>query len=239
MTVIQGTPFDDTLLGTLGNDFLYGWQGNDFLNSADGDDILYGDEGNDSLTGGNGNDLVAGSQGNDVLDGSNGNDILYGGQGEDVLIGGLGGDRLFGDAGFDSFYLEWGADTVTGGKDKDTFILFPTLGGGTLTEAAIINDFNPLEDELELTGGLTFEGLNIFQGTENYAKDTIIQDRNTGRYLAILRNVATPSFVPEATGDIPTQETAVPAEAATEQPLITFAGPSPGISPTTPPGNQP
>ncbi|MCT7974589.1 Calx-beta domain-containing protein [Laspinema olomoucense] len=237
MTVIQGTPFDDTLLGTLGNDFLYGWQGNDILNSADGDDILYGDEGNDSLTGGNGNDLVAGSQGNDVLNGSNGNDILYGGQADDILTGGLGGDRLFGDGGFDSFYLESGADTVTGGKDKDTFILFPTLGGGTLPEAAIINDFNPLEDKLELTGGLTFEGLNIFQGTGFYAKDTIIQDRNTGRYLAILLNVATPSFVPEAIAETPVEETEIPTAEATEQPLIIFARPERVISWIAQPGS--
>jgi hypothetical protein len=236
MTVIQGTPFDDTLLGTLGNDFIYGWQGNDVINGADGEDILYGDQGNDSLTGGNGNDLLAGSQGNDVLDGDNGNDILYGGQGEDVLIGGWGGDRLFGDAGLDTFYLEWGADTVTGGQDKDTVILFPTLGGDSLAEAAIITDFNPLEDELELANGLTFEGLNIFQGTENYAKDTIIQDRNTGRYLAILLNVATPSFVPEAIADTPVEETEVPAAEATEQPDIVFASPSLVMSPITQPG---
>ncbi|MCT7958467.1 hypothetical protein [Laspinema palackyanum] len=236
MAVIQGTPFDDTLLGTQGNNFIYGWQGNDVLTGADGDDILYGDEGNDSLTGGNGNDLLAGSQGDDVFDGGDGNDILYGGQGDDILIGGLGGDRLFGDSGFDTFYLESGADTVTGGKDQDTFILFPPLGGNTLVEAAIITDFNPLEDELELTGGLTFERLNIFQGTGFYANDTIIQDRNTGRYLAILLNVATPSLVQEATEDIPT---AVPAEAATEPPLITFVSPSPGISPITPPARAP
>ncbi len=235
MTVIQGTPLDDTLVGILGNDFVYGWQGNDILDGADGDDILYGDQGSDTLIGGNGNDLLAGSQGDDVLDGGDGNDILYGGQGEDVLIGGFGSDRLFGDAGFDTFYLEWGADTVTGGKDKDTFILFPTLGGNTLAEAAVITDFKPLEDQLELSGGLTFEGLNIFQGTENYANDTIIQDRNTGRYLAILLNVTTPSFVQEVTGDIPREETAVPAEAATEPPLITFASPSPARPPTTPP----
>lgn len=236
MTFIQGTPFDDTLLGTANNDVVYGWQGNDFLQGGDGDDILYGDEGNDTLIGGPGNDLLAGGQGNDVLNGGDGNDILYGGEGDDVLVGGLGGDRLFGDAGFDTFYLEWGADTVTGGKDKDTFILFPTLGGISLAEAAIITDFNPLEDELELANGLSFEGLNIFQGTDNYANDTIIQDRNTGRYLAILLNVATPSFVQEAIAETPAVETAVPAEEATEQPDIVFASPSVVMSPIAQPG---
>ncbi len=239
MTVIQGTPFDDSLLGTLGNNFIYGWQGNDLITGAEGEDILYGDQGNDSLTGGNSHDLLAGGQGNDVLDGGDGNDILYGGQGEDILIGGLGGDRLFGDAGLDTFYLEWDADTVTGGKDKDTFILFPTLGGDSLAEAAVINDFNPLEDELELAGGLTFEGLNIFQGTENYANDTIIQDRNTGRYLAILLNVATPSFVPEATEETPVEETEGSAEEEAEQPLITFTGPRLVMSPPTEPETPP
>ncbi len=236
MTVIQGTSFDDSLFATPGNDFIYGWQGNDVLNGVDGDDILYGDEGNDSLTGGNGNDLLAGSQGNDTLNGEAGNNILYGGAGDDILIGGLGSDRLFGDGGSDTFYLEWGADTVTGGKDKDTFILFPTLGGSSLAEAAIIRDFSPLEDELELTGGLTFEGLNIFQGTENYANDTIIQDRNTGRYLAILLNVATPSFVQEAIAETPEAETEVPSEEQTEQPDVVFAGPSVVVPPVAQPG---
>ncbi|AFY81787.1 Calx-beta domain-containing protein [Oscillatoria acuminata] len=236
MTVIQGTPFGDSFLGTPGNDFIYGWEGNDVLNGAEGDDILYGDQGDDTLIGGPGNDLLAGGQGNDILNGGEGNDILYGGAGDDILVGGLGSDRLFGEAGLDIFYLEWGADTVIGGQDKDTFILFPTLGGDTLVEAAVITDFNPLEDELELANGLTFEGLNIFQGTENYANDTIIQDRNTGRYLAILLNVATPSFVPEATEETPAEETEVPAAEATEQPDIVFASPSVVMSPITQPG---
>ncbi|HEY9838020.1 MAG TPA: calcium-binding protein, partial [Vampirovibrionales bacterium] len=243
MAVIQGTPFDDTLLGSAGNDFIYGWQGNDVLTSANGDDVLYGDEGNDSLTGGNDNDLLAGSQGDDTVNGEAGNDILYGGQGKDVLIGGLGSDRLFGDSGLDRLYLESGADTVTGGKDKDSFILFPTLGGNSLLEAAIITDFNPLEDALELVGGLTLEGLNIFQGTENYANDTIIQDRSTGRYLAILLNVATPSLIQEKITENPTEPTAEDPQ----QPPIIFAGPSLGTPSTPPtttppvtvPGNQP
>ncbi|MCT7958469.1 Calx-beta domain-containing protein [Laspinema palackyanum] len=236
MAVIQGTPFDDTLLGTANPDVVYGWQGNDFLQGVEGDEILYGDQGEDTLIGSLGNDLLAGGLGNDVLNGEAGNDILYGGAGDDILIGGLGGDRLFGDTGFDTFYLEWGADTVTGGKDKDTFILFPTLGGGSLAEAAIITDFSPLEDQLELTGGITFEGLNIFQGTGFYAKDTIIQDRNTGRYLAILLNVATPNLLKEVTGEIPPTEIAVPAEEAREQPNVVFATPSVVISPIAQPG---
>ncbi|GET41562.1 hemolysin-type calcium-binding region [Microseira wollei NIES-4236] len=90
-----------------------------------------------------------------------------------------------------------GADTLTGGAGNDAFVMgrrfdtpgFRTTGGPTLTDADWILDFTSGEDVIELIGGLTFEELNIFSGNGAYAGNTIIQDKGTGEYLAILQGV--------------------------------------------------
>ncbi|MEB3831702.1 beta strand repeat-containing protein [Phormidium sp. CCY1219] len=235
MTVIQGTSVEDSLTGTSAADFVYAWPGNDFLDGGAGDDILYGDKGNDSILGGNGNDLLGGSQGNDSLDGGEGNDILYGGAGDESLIGGLGSDRLVGDGGNDTFLLDFGGDTVTGGKDRDTYILAPTLGGDTEAQAAIVTDFNPSEDEVQLTGGLTFDRLNIYQGIGIYRNDTIIQDKDTNRFLAILLGVPTPTML-QAAGIEPSPE--APEEPEAPLPDLSVFGSAPSDPETPPPGEQ-
>ena len=51
-----------------------------------------------------------------------------------------------------------------------------------------INDFNPLEDSLALSGNLSFEDLTFEQGTGLSFRDTLITIDN-GRLLAILVNV--------------------------------------------------
>ena len=52
----------------------------------------------------------------------------------------------------------------------------------------VINDFNPLEDFLALSGNLTFEDLTFEQGTGLSFRNTLITIDN-GRLLAILVNV--------------------------------------------------
>ncbi|RWK04170.1 cadherin domain-containing protein, partial [Mesorhizobium sp.] len=58
--VINGTPFDDYLLGTAEADTINGLEGNDTLVGGQGDDILNGDEGHDTLIGGQGDDIFNG-----------------------------------------------------------------------------------------------------------------------------------------------------------------------------------
>jgi len=89
---IQGTNFDDRLIGFNAADDLRAEGGNDFLSGGNGNDILGGGTGNDSILGGAGNDSLLGAGDNDTLDGGAGNDTLTGSQGADRFIGGTGFD---------------------------------------------------------------------------------------------------------------------------------------------------
>ena len=59
---------------------------------------------------------------------------------------------------------------------------------GELGNIDVMNDFNPLEDFLALSGNLTFEDLTFEQGTGLSFRNTLITIDN-GRLLAILVNV--------------------------------------------------
>ncbi len=160
----------------------------DFLLALDGDDRLFGLEGND---------FINGNQGDDFINGNQGHDTLHGGQGNDVLRGGQENDFLFGDLGDDTLYGDLGADTLTGGSGNNVFAIarrddfpgFRSTGSANLPEADWIMDFKHNLDRIYLEGGLAFEDLHIFQGTGAYASHTIIQDRITADYLAILNGV--------------------------------------------------
>ncbi len=171
---IEGTKFDDILLGTdqkdnisalEGNDTLAGNQGNDILDGGKGNDEIYGGAGNDNLFGDEGNDILVGEEGNDFLDGGNGKNQLYGGIGNDGLLGGKNEDFLDGGAGADFLNGGAGADTLSGGAGADYFY----LDGNSLTKD-IITDFNLGESDRIITynnllfGDLSFSGNNILLG---------------------------------------------------------------------------
>ena len=186
---IFGLSGDDVLGGNQDNDFLLGNKGNDTLYSGKGDDTLTGGQNNDILFGDIGNDTVFGDRGSDEVLGNSGNDVLYGGKEDDLVAGGVGDDILFGDLGNDTLLGDRGSDTITGGDGNDTFYLGEGTGGFSLIEADIINDFNIEQDEIGLLNLLTFDDLNIYQGTDEFVSDTIIQNKNTNEFLAILKNV--------------------------------------------------
>ncbi len=110
---------------------LHGGSANDEFSRVNGS--LFGEGGNDSLT----------VEQTGKLFGGAGHDQLFAGTGDNVLEGGAGEDRLWG---------KGGNDRLNGGAGSDRFIL------GTDTEAfysngqAWIEDFNPLEDVLQLKG---------------------------------------------------------------------------------------
>ncbi len=132
-------------------------------------DNLAGGTANDNIRGGAGNDYITGGDGNDTLLGESGNDIINGGRGNDSVFGGSGSDRLFGDQGDD---VLTGADSavgrgvgeidrLTGGPGRDRFVLGTTQGAfysdgnistSGLSDFALITDFNPLEDTIQLSG---------------------------------------------------------------------------------------
>lgn len=203
---ITGESGNDTILGDLGSDTLIGDRGDDVIFGApyedvdfagDGKDLLYGGQGKDTLFGGADNDLVSGNEQSDIVYGNKGNDTIYGGQSNDTIYGGQENDQLFGDKGNDVLWGDLGVDTLTGGSGDDVFVIgrrndvagFLSTGGSTIAQANTITDFGDGLDLIALTGGLTFDDLDIFKGTGENVANTLIQDKSTGQYLANLQGI--------------------------------------------------
>ncbi len=84
-----------TASGASGNDALSGIEN---VNGSNFDDVLVGDDGGNFLQGNGGNDSLSGGVGQDNLHGGDGNDTLRGGDQEDYLVGGAGNDSIDGGA---------------------------------------------------------------------------------------------------------------------------------------------
>ena len=65
--LINGTAYDDSLVGGAGTDSLNGQDGPDTLSGGDGDDSLSGGAGDDAIVGGPGADTLSGGSGADVF----------------------------------------------------------------------------------------------------------------------------------------------------------------------------
>lgn len=177
--LISGGFGDDNLSGGSGDDTVAGGFGNDYLQGGDGKDQLYGDFGDDLIFGDNGNDLLSGGVGSDVIFGGAGNDNLLGGingeigapEGffEDFLVGGSGSDTLNafgggrGNIEIDILFGGGEVDasgSITDSPDgvRDTFVL-GDANTPFYTDAssyAIIFDFEPGIDKLQLNSGVTY-----------------------------------------------------------------------------------
>jgi Ca2+-binding RTX toxin-like protein len=126
--LLIGNSINNTLSGLAGNDLIYAKAGDDILDGGDGSDRLIAGDGNDKLYGQAGEDLLKGQAGDDLLDGGDGNDQLYGHKGNDTLDGnagndylkaGNGNDYLKGSQGNDQLYSQNGEDTLEGGTGDD------------------------------------------------------------------------------------------------------------------------
>ncbi|MEN9757854.1 MAG: hypothetical protein RL755_2041, partial [Pseudomonadota bacterium] len=118
---VEGSDFNDSIVGSIGNEFLFGSQGNDTITGGGGSDHLQGGEGDDSITGGNGDDFISGDQGNDILIGGGGSDHIQGGEGSDLITAvGAGDNFLSGDQGNDSISGGDGSDNIQGGDGDDS-----------------------------------------------------------------------------------------------------------------------
>jgi Ca2+-binding RTX toxin-like protein len=93
---VDGTRYDDILVGDAKRNVLRGKQGADQIWGGSGDDDLIGGTGNDTILGGDGDDLIKGQADDDLLEGETGADRIRGGNGDDTLRGGAGNDTLFG-----------------------------------------------------------------------------------------------------------------------------------------------
>ena len=161
-------------------DYLEGTTQPDRFNGLDGNDIIYANSGDDYLEGEVGKDKICGDQGNDTI---------VGGADDDILWGGKGSDLISGDSGNDLIYAGAGSDTVSAGTGDDIFAIAKGSGGPTVAAADYIADFGNGNDKIRLLDGLSFEDLNIQQGTGTNSNSTVIQDKLTGEYLAVLAGV--------------------------------------------------
>ena len=165
-------------------DFLEGTSASDRINGLQGNDIIYADRGADFIEGDGGKDKLSGDQGNDTIFGGAGDDIIWGNKGRDLLFGNSGNDIITGGAG---------CDTISGGEGDDIFAIGKRNGGPTVETADSITDFGNGNDKIRLLNGLTFDDLNIQQGTDG-RNSTVIQDKLTGEYLAVLQGVNSSSI---------------------------------------------
>jgi Ca2+-binding RTX toxin-like protein len=142
---INGSAFNDTLVGGAGNDVLTGGLGVNTLNGGAGSNTASyataaagvtvalkagaqktGGAGTDtlidieSLTGSKFHDVLTGDAHANRLSGGAGNDTLIGGGGADVLIGGAGADKLVGGSGNVEFVYSALSDSTSAAPDLIT-----------------------------------------------------------------------------------------------------------------------
>jgi hypothetical protein len=164
---LNGSPFDDSLMGDANANTLLGNAGADRIDGGDGDDLIEGGAGADALEGGIGNDtasyrnapapiteivvdLIAGVgaesdaegdtlNGIENVMGSDFNDLLIGNGNRNILMGFAGSDRL---APSVTFGLAGNA-AMSGGAGIDLLFLFGNdvamADGGTEDDAAILH----------------------------------------------------------------------------------------------------
>ncbi|MCU0567587.1 MAG: hypothetical protein MUF49_13435 [Oculatellaceae cyanobacterium Prado106] len=121
-------------------------------------------------------------QNTENVEGTNRGDSIRGNAQNNLLRGFEGDDRLNGERGNDILDGGKGNDVLEGGTGQDQFVLAPGNGTDTIT------DFRVGEDQIQLSGGLTFNQLNIKQGTGDNSNDTLIRVSDSdGELLAILK----------------------------------------------------
>ncbi len=207
---IQGSAFDDHLIGGNRQNTIHGEGGNDTIISGETGSFLFGDAGKDTVRGGSGSDMIDGGRGNDRLfggagdeimfgsggrdkmfggsgsdnmEGEKGNDLLKGQSGIDGLYGGAGQDKLFGGAGRDTLDGGTGNDLMTGGGGADVFVFSK---GNDIDR---ITDFKTGVDSLQLDKGLwAGQTLKAKQVIKKFAHDTgsdIVFDFGDGNEITL------------------------------------------------------
>ena len=173
---VNGTAYNDGLVGDSGANYLSGNGGNDGLWGSAGDDILEGGAGNDRLFGGAGMDTASyqssdtgvtvnlkegtseggHANGDTITDienitGSIFKDVLVGDDGVNRLDGNKGDDELKGGIGNDQLYGKLGNDWLYGGDGDDE--LLGNEGNDRLFGENGVDSLYGGEDDDELYGG--------------------------------------------------------------------------------------
>jgi Calx-beta domain/RTX calcium-binding nonapeptide repeat (4 copies) len=149
--VVAAVPLNVVTPGTTGKDTITGGTANDLIQGGGGIDILRGNTGDDVIYAGT--LLNPNSSGNATMYGDGGNDTIYGGS---VGINKLAGtnDTLLGLGEQDVLY---GGSTTGSTSSVDTFVLGNINSCYYLgtNDYAIINNFDPLKDKIQLSGAST------------------------------------------------------------------------------------
>ena len=160
---LEGSSFNDTLLGSAGDNQLDGGQGGDnSIRGGDGNDSLFGssqmpldeEDPESPLVGGN--DRMVAGVGNDFLDGRTGADTMYGGQGDDAYYVSDANQVVA------EFPLE--GDFEEDEIDQELF------GDGNDTVFSAVDDYT-LPSDIET---LVLEDVGDINGTGNEADNTLI-----------------------------------------------------------------
>lgn len=132
---LNGSRFDDGLVGNDLANTIWGGAGSDNLRGQSGDDTLFGGEGDDTLQGGAGNDVLDGGEGLDTVDFSDtsagvsidlalsGNQTISSGVGANPIVETeqvIGIENLIGSVGDDDVYAVSGGSTISGLAGDDT-----------------------------------------------------------------------------------------------------------------------
>jgi Ca2+-binding RTX toxin-like protein len=190
---VQGSLFDDTIVGTAGSDRIDGNDGNDVISAGAGDDVILmrNWDGADQVDGGAGSDTVSYEIANTGISASlaaptygdtfAGIENLTGSRYDDAIIGDGLANRLAGLGG---------NDTLTGGGGADTFVF--DAAANALTNIDTILDFVSGTDKIEFSAAV-FAGLagsgplteaQFWSGagvtTAHDADDRFVYDTSTG-----------------------------------------------------------
>lgn len=130
---VEGTIFDDYIVGSSDRNELHGNDGNDTIYGGGGEDQIWGDGGDDLLVGGDGipegdhlrGGNIRGGDGDDTILGGNGIEIITGGAGNDSIDGGGGSDRIV----YDRDTVPWGGQATHG--------VIVNLSNSTLTDITV------------------------------------------------------------------------------------------------------
>jgi Ca2+-binding RTX toxin-like protein len=192
---INGGNGDDNITITMNDSrFSISLHGDELIETPDSTEVIRAG-GNDVIT-------LERNYANSVVDLGSGNDRFKGGIGADNISGSDGNDIIAGRNGSDRLSGDGGEDTLTGGAGNDRFVLAPSRDSSTSvlsrtslyrTPMDIITDFTDGQDLIELTGGLSFQQVNIVSigSSPNASKldSTLIVSANTQEWLAILTGV--------------------------------------------------
>ncbi|NEO31324.1 MAG: hypothetical protein F6K36_13000 [Symploca sp. SIO3C6] len=131
---LEGSNFNDFLIGDNGANILSGLDGNDTLEGRDGDDTLNGGEGNNILNAGEGNNTVEAGSGNDNVYAGTGNDNIFTNGGNDEIHAGDGNNTINAGNGTNKIYAGNGYDSISAGTGDDE--IYAGDGGSTIFAGA-------------------------------------------------------------------------------------------------------